>query len=1082
MFCKLFHIFVADPPALDLKEPVKIPESDDWRSIWNNCDQFDRYKNYYVLVTGPNIREVPPTALQVLGRVPWSLVLDFDPDAKTDGLYSAVKSTLIRQRAVHLTLPDNLLEVNYDEAACWFMANGLREREDTLCIDFDIWRRRYLPAIRELMNRLRKAVSPQSIVVLILPSGLDGKYLRSLWESLDEVVMELAKYIVVDEGAGDVSEVANKKDVIINKCSIENLVSGLWSMYGYTSEAAQIQLPKRGSTAQEREYIFLDEAEIQYFNEDLEIVRRGLLERPVEGARVGRDFWRGNIITWHELDMEADVRRDITEHLKAEIIKRLDESRNFTIMLSHTPGAGGTTVARRIAWDLKELWPTIIIKNVSQNTAARIEKLFQLTKLPVLVIMEGTTVSPHLREHLYKELRGRNARAVFLHVVRSIKPSKRAVFFLEDPMGRNEATRFYERYKNIAMSRRTDLLRQLVSDEQMAPYRTPFFFGLFSFEEDFVHVPSFVQAHIENITDETRTLLCYLSLITRFSQKYLKDAETKALLDMSTSRPLRMNELVGDGPAKIILHREQQARILHPIIAQEILKQLSTTRSEDNKDAWRIWLADLSCSFIESLVSIGGYDSSHSLDICLQLFISREYWEESKAMRRHFSELLLSIPTEAGQHRVLETLKDNFPSEAHYWNHLGRHHIYVMGSNYKEAEKCLQKAIELDPTNDIHQHALGMVYRYEIKKQRTQLIKQKVSIEGGLKVVKDLVDKAEACFSKARELDPETEYGYITNIQLLLEVMDMLFNLSSKKTYADFLGIPGEVGTWCREKLAWAEELLRRVKLLQAQESFSRHTIECNMGILNLYGYLDAMIKSLQSLLQRPDIQKVSVRRLMAQAYYSHSRHTWESMKVSEIERIHALMDDNLQEDPTNSRDLLMWFQAYRRLDSFDILEAIDRFSGWAMREDSIEANYYLYILYFVRWRQNILKDHHFIMNHIKKCQALAGRLSRTRPYEWLSREPYWLPIAQQSELGKWNRKSNFFEKSDALLPITGTIKLIKGPQAGLIALGPLDVFFVPAYDFSQADDENETVEFFLGFSYDGLRGWSVRKHLGSAH
>lgn len=245
--------------------------------------------------------------------------------------------------------------------------------------------------------------------------------------------------------------------------------------------------------------------------------------------------------------------------------------------------------------------------------------------------------------------------------------------------------------------------------------------------------------------------------------------------------------------------------------------------------------------------------------------------------------------------------------------------------------------------------------------------------------------------------------------------------------------------------------------------------------MLGFYDRFDSMITGLQSLLERIDVQRPPIRRVIANAYYAHRRYNWKAMKPRDLRRISTLMAENLEEDPTNAKDLQMWFQAYRRLSDFNMLEAIDRLNGWAMREGSIEAHYYLYILHFLRWKQGILGDHRLVANHMHRCQVLAGKVGRVRSFEWLAKEPVWCPLAHQSELGKWDDKINFYENTDPLALVDGAVKQIKGPQSGLLALGPFEIFFVPTNEFLPGRDENKAVQFYLGFSYDGLRGWRVQ-------
>ncbi|MCI5127580.1 MAG: hypothetical protein D3907_03550, partial [Candidatus Electrothrix sp. AUS3] len=532
--------------------------------------------------------------------------------------------------------------------------------------------------------------------------------------------------------------------------------------------------------------------------------------------KIGLDFWRGFEITWTELDMGADVHRgELAEKLKSEVTERLGESRNVSVPLYHYPGAGGTTLAKRIAWDLKGSYPTVRIHHLSQYTVNRIERLFHITGLPVLAIIESANVPQPAREDLYKELKGRNCRAVFLYIVRAM--NRQGEFYLGDVMSEQEAKRFYHKYREVALPGRDSMLKNLAENKNDAwsQYRLPFFFGLYAFEDKFVHVPDFLRAHLEDIqTSELRELVCFLALVTRYAQSFLTDDLIKALLDIPKKSSLRIEEYLGLGAARLVLYRAGQLRIIHPLIAYETLKQL-LKHNGDDKSGWKTGLADICCSFVEATARIGGSNSDTVLKILMQMFISRDHWQEDRN-RRHFSGLILEIPNQASRHRVLTQLTESYPDEAHFWNHLGRHHIYEMRSVYTEAEHCLKEAIRLDEANSIHYHALGLVYRYQIQKHLDNALRDqkrlRVSIDSVLFEVKEIITQAEEAFTKSRELDPETDYGYITHIQLITRVIESFFQLSEKENYAAFLEEATQAASWCLDKIPVAEDLLMKVK------------------------------------------------------------------------------------------------------------------------------------------------------------------------------------------------------------------------------------------------------------------------------
>lgn len=107
-------------------------------------------------------------------------------------------------------------------------------------------------------------------------------------------------------------------------------------------------------------------------------------------------------------------------------------------------------------------------------------------------------------------------------------------------------------------------------------------------------------------------------------------------------------------------------------------------------------------------------------------------------------------------------------------------------------------------------------------------------------------------------------------------------------------------------------------------------------------------------------------------------------------------------------------------------------------------------------------------------------RRDRTRSYEWFGKGVGLNRLVHHSELGEWDEVSTFYTNVSRLERVEGRILEIKGPEAGTIELSSCDLpaFFVPArVGVERGRDENLRVSFYLGFSYDGLRAWSVEVH-----
>ena len=116
-------------------------------------------------------------------------------------------------------------------------------------------------------------------------------------------------------------------------------------------------------------------------------------------------------------------------------------------------------------------------------------------------------------------------------------------------------------------------------------------------------------------------------------------------------------------------------------------------------------------------------------------------------------------------------------------------------------------------------------------------------------------------------------------------------------------------------------------------------------------------------------------------------------------------------------------------------------------------------------------------MRALEECKNRARfRRDRTRSFEWLGTGQGLKQLVHQDMLGEWDREKEFWSKTNQLRQLEGVVSNVKGPQAGDIELaGGQKAFFVPGVAGVQfGRSQNIRVKFFLGFSYEGLRAWSV--------
>ena len=152
------------------------------------------------------------------------------------------------------------------------------------------------------------------------------------------------------------------------------------------------------------------------------------------------------------------------------------------------------------------------------------------------------------------------------------------------------------------------------------------------------------------------------------------------------------------------------------------------------------------------------------------------------------------------------------------------------------------------------------------------------------------------------------------------------------------------------------------------------------------------------------------------------------------------------------------------------------------LRWSTIDTLYYLYILKFLQSDEGSLSMTNEARELIAECRAASVRTAfpRSRCFEWLGGNSGLKALVNRSELGEWDNSKKFWSNENPLRRIPGVVSHIQSPASGEIELtNGLTAFFVPSTvtvegGYLRGLHEGRRVEFYLGFSYEGLRAWSV--------
>jgi hypothetical protein len=149
----------------------------------------------------------------------------------------------------------------------------------------------------------------------------------------------------------------------------------------------------------------------------------------------------------------------------------------------------------------------------------------------------------------------------------------------------------------------------------------------------------------------------------------------------------------------------------------------------------------------------------------------------------------------------------------------------------------------------------------------------------------------------------------------------------------------------------------------------------------------------------------------------------------------------------------------------------------WRSNGDSLDAIYYIYVLHAIQAIGGSTLAGDRAMRSLEESKNRARfRRDRTRSFEWLGVGQGLKQLVHQDMLGEWDRENDFWTNTSPLRRLEGVVSSISGQQAGEIEVtGGLKAFFVPGIaGLASGRDENVHVKLFLGFSYEGLRAWSV--------
>lgn len=1087
--------------------------TDDWYKLQDAAMEWDsRLK--YILVFPASYGKCDYNSLSALSRMRWSTIIDFNPKSRESGLYKAFEPD-VDKYAIPLMitqLPKTGMASNAEYGSTnWIFANGVQTVPNTITSDFKGWKNAKYPFLIEKIFSESTSVSLNRLFVLFVDT--EEKYFREILSKLENLHQVEANMITVAYCSADGNKRHEAESVLddylfesyVFNVSVTDLVSGMMTRFEEENvSSVSVMMPGRNAE-NAVEWIDCSVDYTRCMDAGIQLVHRHIAEKYTIDDDTPA-FYNGEQISWVELSASIDVSRakykDVEIQLRG-LLENAKQSRRFD--LYHRPGAGGSTLSRRLAYNLREEYPVLILHNYTSVTAEKlVEVIFKLNR-PVLVVTEASMVKMNHIEELLTKCNSKKRIAIFLVVQRGATRKKSGTpmtaVLSEKIADFEEQNRFLGVAKRYCKNK--DVLKELterpLGEKEVIDFSLAFSNNNYSKKK----LVNYVGQYIAQLPEDIIDFLVTVSLVYYYSQCSVSHLLYRKNFKQDFEKYLRTDP---DFIISKLLVREtydgqitDNWRPRYSLFADAILQYVLGHGKVG--DGWKDQIPLYAKQMIAAFKQNDEYLTEDTKKILAGVFLDRGNEDvlgvdtdwQSASYNDQFSMLLKDIgdnPSE--QKNILMELANAYPNEPHYWAHLGRY-VYEKGScpeAYDEALGYIRRAFESGGDVDGNiQHIAGMCMRRKLEfyfREKVALTKDEII---------NLTNESKRYFDESMRLTPGNMYAYISEIQLLSCAIEFGRQTSKFDEIRHFL--LSQENKWFLQQYETINELMDDANVILKQMEHLGITkrlmqAKAMLGqkesrIKAYMGDYKASLEIIQRMIagadreERPRLRLIYVRSLLLSKVNGDKTRTQEAWtKLSNVEEdtISEYLTNNIKQDASDSISIRLWFDLVR-YSSLNISdeEIISRLTIMYSNSDerSIakgQAAYFLMILKSVQMLKQGYSTTSSLMDEIKKYREDSKRNSTydKYPYEWLL-DLNGIQGIVSDRLRKDNKDLKLYEMS-------GTITDIQNRQQGTITLNcGLDVFFVPALgEFTRDHDVAKEVYFVIGFRHDGLAAYEVKR------
>ncbi len=1075
-------------------------------TLWENCVCY-AYNYVPILLTDDSYLKNDYKKIENILGIKWAFVVDIGKNVAPNDLTSFIVSKAKSRRNIYIyNLIASNTAINYSQNTCVWLS----VKKDIQIPTYGVLWTQHQKVINDVFQQVlsQEGLKPILFVFDIRKGhAFAQKFLQCILNNYLRLkgsrIVTLGTNVITQEDV-DTIKALGCHYFSENNASLVDLAETVSLYLPHTIEepkGIEIILP----TIDTIEPKSLTAKEINYYESSVELVYNGI-EGQDEDTSFGEAFYRGEEISWLDLANDCDLKVFSNYEKKRDMLLKAveeDSPRVKSIKLVHGAGTGGTTLSKRLLWDLKGSVPCMRLKRYTQDTANIILEISRKTGKRVFLTIEmgATILDGDGLTGLLAKVNEENGKLMVLQIERSSnrkteedeKDKEKPFIKIQDTLQDGIAREFSRRFRNMTNDdSRKHMLRNITegNTSEWLEQRCPFFYGFYTFQEEYNlrNIKKTVQ-----VCDQTmRDLLSDIALITIYSQNIcVRFAELPVRLkkadDIKSQEIMHaylLYEELDSSVRKLIISHEEGWRICHPLIAKQILCEIY-----DVKD-YHECIYNASMLFVTRMYDLYGAKDEKVDRILRELFIDRSYIDSE---RTRFSNLIEDIETFTKRKELFSKLIELYPANPHYYNHLARLLVEQSTNVYDTAIDLLDTAINISEREMlnpmVHYITLGCIYcksiyayiREERLLQRSGRLA--ISLQDLIGQVREKCVVAESAFEKARHISKKlNSYAYFPQIQMESILIQKIVGYDKdNRSMGQLLREETEFETWYREHYGNAvqlfDEMQRHYEVYD--KSYKDYLERAKSLIESLQINTDNIEQKLNMWNSQEGKVAIFCRRTYASSAYAYNGYSWDRMGEELLHIISLSMYQNVLQsfrDNIKQGDIFYWYESYRRLSDFDAGEVITFIEDYMV--DDYEKEYLLFIMHFLQMEKGVSSAAE-VVKHIARCKDMVPAGINNLSF----RDVYSLS-KKGSPIISYNYIAH--EKSGSIAGLKqfkGAITEIRGNTAGTIQIDGMNLIatFVPLItdeygrkrEFT-TENVTDRVSFNLMFAYSGLRAWNV--------